>query len=80
MWSLLRKIRPHAPVSAAPSSADVAIARACDERDRWIVNPASLWTASGPQSGSPAVHMLEVRQQTLRAGAAPPVCHLFLLF
>jgi hypothetical protein len=26
----------------------VAIARACDERVVWIVNPASLWTASGP--------------------------------
>jgi hypothetical protein len=48
--------------------------------DRWIVNPASLWTASGPQSGLLAVHMLMVRPQALRAGSAPPVCHLFLLF
>jgi hypothetical protein len=64
VWSWLPKIWPHAPVPAAPSSADVAIARACDERDRWIVNPASLWTASEP----------------LSAGYAPPVCHLFLLF
>jgi hypothetical protein len=47
---------------------------------RWIVNPASLWTASGPQSGSLAVHKLEVRRQALRAGSVPPVCHLFLLF
>jgi hypothetical protein len=51
----------------------VAIAQACDERVVWIVNPASL-------SGSLAVHMLEVRPQALRAGSAPPVCHLFLLF
>jgi hypothetical protein len=50
------------------------------ERVVWIVNPASLWTASGPQRGSLAVHMLEVCPQALRAGSAPPVCHLFLLF
>jgi hypothetical protein len=51
VMSWLPKIRRVRRSRFAPSSADAAIARACHERDRWIVNSASLWTASGPQSG-----------------------------
>jgi hypothetical protein len=75
VWSWLPKIRRVRPSRPAPLSAVAAIARACDERDRWNVKPASLWTASGPQSGSLAVcgplavHMLEVCPQALRASS-----------
>jgi hypothetical protein len=69
VWSWLPKIRRVRPSWPAPSLADVAIARACDERDRWIVNPANLWT-----SGSLTVHLLEVCSQALRASSASALC------
>jgi hypothetical protein len=46
----------------------VGLARACDERERWIVNPASLWTAMRP-AGSPYVGCL-LASVARRLGAA----------